>query len=105
MESARGESGEGTSPVPVDRGSPIGRRIVLGMLGAGALGIAYGGKIQSGINQLLAPLTENDPTGLTSLIPTGGGFRFYSITGSEPSRSDSEYRLSVSGLVNHRITY
>jgi DMSO/TMAO reductase YedYZ molybdopterin-dependent catalytic subunit len=77
-------------------GTPVGRRLVLGMLGLGALGILTGKTVQSGINAV----ASRDPTGLTSLLPGTGGFRYYSVTGSEPVRSQADYRLTVTGLVD-----
>jgi DMSO/TMAO reductase YedYZ molybdopterin-dependent catalytic subunit len=89
---------------PEDRGgTPIGRRVVLGMLGLGALGIAFGDKAQARIERVLRPLTQNDPTGLTSFVPTAGRFRIYSVVGHLPERSDSEYRLSLDGLVDRPL--
>jgi DMSO/TMAO reductase YedYZ molybdopterin-dependent catalytic subunit len=84
-------------------GTPIGRRVVLGMLGLGALGIAFGDKAQARLEQLLRPLTQNDPTGLTSFVPTAGRFRIYSVVGHLPKRSDGEYRLTVDGLVDRPL--
>ncbi len=66
-------------------GTPIGRRVVLGMLGLGAVGIVAGSRVQDALNKVLAPLEAADPTGLTQLIPAAGGFRIYSVTGSLPS--------------------
>jgi DMSO/TMAO reductase YedYZ molybdopterin-dependent catalytic subunit len=86
-------------------GAPVGRRVVLGMIVAGAAGVVFGDRIQSAINSALAPLTENDPTGLTSLLPTGGQFRYYSVTGDQPHRSEAAYRLTVGGLVERPATY
>ena len=77
-------------------GTPVGRRLVLGMLGLGALGILTGKTVQSGINAV----ASRDPTGLTSLLPGTSGFRYYSVTGSEPVRSQADYRLTVKGLVD-----
>lgn len=87
------------------KGAPVGRRVVLGMIAAGGLSIAFGGGIQSAINRALAPLTQNDPTGLTSLLPTGGGWRYYSVTGSQPLRTEETYQLTVGGLVDRPTTY
>ena len=84
-------------------GTPIGRRVVLGMLGAGALGIAFGDTVQAHIERWLRPLTQNDPTGLTSFVPTAGRFRIYSVVGHLPKRSDDEYRLTVDGLVDRPL--
>ena len=39
------------------------------------------------------------------LIPWWPGFRIYSITGSYPHISDSDYRLEVSGLVNNPTVF
>lgn len=85
------------------RGSPVGRRVVLGMLGLGALGVVAGKSIQGGIDTALAPLQRLDPTGLASLLP-GDYFRIYTVTSGYPSESDAEYRLTVDGLVEHPMT-
>jgi DMSO/TMAO reductase YedYZ molybdopterin-dependent catalytic subunit len=86
-------------PVAPDPGRPVGRRIVLGMLGLGALGVVFGKHLQDAENALLKPVEERDPTGLTALIPAGDSFRFYSITGDEPQRSATDYLLTIDGLV------
>jgi DMSO/TMAO reductase YedYZ molybdopterin-dependent catalytic subunit len=83
--------------------APIGRRIVLGMLGFGAVGILVGDQIQAQLEEFLRPLTENDPTGLTSLAPTAGRFRIYTVVNPMPERSDEDYRLSVDGLVDRPL--
>lgn len=85
--------------------APVGRRIVVGMLGLGAVGVAFGAHAADAISRLMAPIEEHDPTGLTSLIPAAGGFRYYSITGSEPLRTPRDYRLTVRGLVDRPRTY
>ncbi len=85
-------------------GTPVGRRIVLGMLGLGGLGILVGDKVQTRVERLLRPVTQNDPTGLTSFVPTAGRFRIYSVVGHLPERSDADYRLTVDGLVDHPLT-
>jgi len=77
----------------------VGRRVVLGMVGLGALGVLGGSVVQRGIDAVLGRLGNNDPTGLTGLIPAAGGFRYYSVTGSTPRRTTSGYRLTVDGLV------
>ena len=85
--------------------SPIGRRVLLGMIGLGAVGIVAGARIQNVVNDVLQPLEAVDPTGLTQLIPAAGGFRIYSVTGSLPYRSDAAYRLTVDGLVQTPTTF
>src|ERR1700712_3506552 len=86
---------------PPDYGRPVGRRVVIGLLGVGALGIVTGTRAQNALTSLLAPIQLRDPTGLTSLLPLGDTFRFYSVTGSVPTRDAATYRLAVSGLVDH----
>ncbi len=82
---------------------PVGRRIVLGMLGVGAVGLVFGNRIQAGIERVMRPITQNDPTGLTSFVPTAGRFRIYSVTASLPERSREEYRLAVDGMVDRPL--
>jgi DMSO/TMAO reductase YedYZ molybdopterin-dependent catalytic subunit len=84
-------------------GRPIGRRVVLGMLGIGAAGIVGGARVQVWLSRTLAPIEAADPTGLTGLIPAAGGFRIYSVVGSVPHRSVTDYRLQVDGLVDHPL--
>lgn len=75
----------------------MGRRVVLGVLGAGALAVA-GGRWLSDVEQgVLGWLGPRDPTGLTQLVPAGAGFRFYSVTGSVPRRDPAP--VTVGGLV------
>jgi DMSO/TMAO reductase YedYZ molybdopterin-dependent catalytic subunit len=81
-------------------GKPIGRRVVLGMLGLGAAGVAVGGRVQDAIASVFA----NDPTGISGLLPTGGRFRIYSVVGYLPSRRTTEYELAISGLVDRPTT-
>jgi DMSO/TMAO reductase YedYZ molybdopterin-dependent catalytic subunit len=88
---------------PEDR--KVGRRAVLGMVGVGGLGILFGARVQSGLERLLRPITQNDSTGLTSFLPTSGRFRIYTVTGTLPQRSEAEYRLTVDGHVDQPATY
>jgi DMSO/TMAO reductase YedYZ molybdopterin-dependent catalytic subunit len=81
------------------RGKPIGRRVLLGSIGLGALGVLFGARVQSTTARWLLPVTLHDPTGLSDLIPAAGRFRIYSVTGSLPHRTDDEYRLTVDGAV------
>ena len=83
-----------------DFGSPVGRRVILGMLGLGAAGVVVGSRIQSGLARALAPVQAADPTGLAQLIPAAGRFRIYTVTADLPSRSPAAYRLKVGGLVD-----
>ena len=79
---------------------PIGRRIVLGSLALGGLGILFGAGVQDRLQRLLLPITLRDPTGLSDLLPIAGRFRIYSVTGDLPSRRAGDYTLRVDGLVD-----
>ncbi|WP_329181267.1 molybdopterin-dependent oxidoreductase [Streptomyces sp. NBC_01477] len=87
-------------PSEEGRGTPVGRRVVLGMLGLGAAGVGVGGAVQGKLDSVLASVSAKDPTGVTGLLPGGGGFRFYSVSNSIPHRGESDYRLTVGGLVD-----
>jgi DMSO/TMAO reductase YedYZ molybdopterin-dependent catalytic subunit len=96
--------GKGDLDAAVPVGTPIGRRVVLGMLGLGVAGILGGARVQDALNRVLSPLEAADPTGLSQLIPAAGGFRIYSVTGSLPSASPTDYRLTVDGMVDRPMT-
>ena len=83
-------------------GTPVGRRVVLGLLGVGALGVLTGARIQGFLERTVGPIVAKDGTGLGALLPFGR-FRFYTVTGSFPSRSADQYRLRVRGLVDSPI--
>ncbi|MFJ9824408.1 molybdopterin-dependent oxidoreductase [Streptomyces sp. NPDC101160] len=91
------------STVEHPRGTPVGRRVVLGLLGLGAAGVAAGPYLQ----QAQSTIAANDPTGLTGLLPGGDGFRYYSVVSSVPARTEQTYALTVDGLVErpagHRL--
>lgn len=87
------------------QGAPVGRRIVLGVLATGVVGVLTGDAVSKALARLVKPIETHDPTGLSALLPTGNTFRFYSITGSVPRRSAADYRLSVSGLVSKPTTF
>jgi DMSO/TMAO reductase YedYZ molybdopterin-dependent catalytic subunit len=87
---------------PEDR--PVGRRAVLGMLALGGAGILWGAKVQERMESVLRPLTVRDHTGLSSFLPSAGRFRIYTVTGTLPSRSDADYRLTVDGAVDRPMT-
>lgn len=87
-------------------GSPVGRRVFLGVLGIGALGVAFGARIQDALERSLGPLIAKDGTGLSALLPIGR-FRIYTVTDELPRRSTSAYTLKVGGLVDtpYELTY
>ena len=86
-----------------DSGTPVGRRVVLGLIGLGAAGVVFGAKVQNRLETATASILAKDPTGLTSLLPLRR-FRFYSVTGDFPHRDRSSYSLHVTGLVERPLT-
>lgn len=88
-----------------DQGAPIGRRAVLGLLGLGAVGVVTGSSVQNRLGAMLASVQMRDPTGLTSQIPLGDSWRYYSVTGAVEPRDRADYTLRVSGLVDQPASY
>jgi DMSO/TMAO reductase YedYZ molybdopterin-dependent catalytic subunit len=84
----------------------VGRRVFLGLLGAGAAGILWGAKAQDWLERVVGPVISKDGTGLSSFLPIGR-FRIYTVTGGLPSRSRDSYHLHVEGLVDQplRLSY
>lgn len=80
-------------------GKPVGRRVFLGILGLGALGVAFGNTAQRVVGAILAPFTNANGSGLGALIPGANRFRLYTVTGSYPDIPKSRYRLRLEGLV------
>jgi DMSO/TMAO reductase YedYZ molybdopterin-dependent catalytic subunit len=83
--------------MPAEQPRRIGRRVVLGMAALGAVGIALGAKVQHVVGGALG-------SGLGGVLPGGDRFRIYTITGTFPAISREQYRLTVSGLVDHPLT-
>jgi DMSO/TMAO reductase YedYZ molybdopterin-dependent catalytic subunit len=75
------------------------------MLGLGAAGLVTAPYLQSGLESFLGSAADKDPTGLTGLLPNGGGFRYYSVVSSVPRKGPENYRLKVDGLVDRPATY
>jgi DMSO/TMAO reductase YedYZ molybdopterin-dependent catalytic subunit len=86
-------------------GTPVGRRVFLGTLGLGALGLVAAPALQRGLDGVLGAVAGQDPTGLTGLLPNGGGFRYYSVAASVPRLTAADYHLKVGGLVDRPHTY
>jgi DMSO/TMAO reductase YedYZ molybdopterin-dependent catalytic subunit len=85
-------------------GAPIGRRVMLGLLGAGVAGVLFGSRVDDWMERVLGPITAKDGTGLLSLLPIGR-FRIYSVTSGFPSRSHADYTLKIHGLVARPRSY
>ncbi len=88
---------------PPTSGTPIGRRLVLGMLGLGAAGVAAGPVLQRAVGSVISAVSRQDPTGLTALLPDSGGFEYYSVTGAVDAPKN--YQLTVDGLVDKPASY
>jgi len=82
---------------------PVGRRLVLGMMGTGVAGVLFGSKAADLLERVLSPITAKDGTGFLSLFPVGR-FRIYTVTGRLHSRADADYRLTVGGHVEAPVT-
>src|SRR5205809_4891510 len=94
---ARAEQGEQAA-----KGSPVGRRVFLGMVGLGAAGVVFGARAQDWLERALAPVTARDGTGLSTFLPVGR-FRIYSVTGDLPHKTEAAYRLKVGGHVDQPL--
>lgn len=94
-----------TGAGPDGDGTPVGRRLVLGMLGLGAGTMAAAPWLQGRLETALGAVADKDPTGVTGLLPNGGGFRYYSVTSSVPHKDADSYRLTVDGLVDKPGAY
>lgn len=86
-------------------GKPLGRRLFIGIAGAGALGVLFGNQVQSGLDDALAPLVNAGGSGLGALVPGAARFRFYTVTGSYPLVPDAQYQLDIGGLVRRPRTW
>jgi len=84
-------------------GTPVGRRVFLGLAAFGVSGIVWGSKAAGLMERLLAPVAVKDGSGLLGLLPTGR-FRIYSVVGSLPSRAPADWRLDVGGLAGAPYT-
>jgi len=85
-----------------EHGRPLGRRIFLGLLGLGAVGVVTGATLQDWLERTIGPVVGRDPSGLGALLPLGR-FRFYTVTGDFPARRRRDYRLRVTGLVERPL--
>ncbi|MER5810711.1 molybdopterin-dependent oxidoreductase [Streptomyces sp. NPDC002033] len=90
---------------PDGHGAPVGRRLVLGTVALGAAALVAAPALRRAVEGGLGAAAGKDPTGLTGLLPNGGGFRYYSVASSVPRRAPADYRLTVDGLVDRPATY
>lgn len=81
-------------------GTPVGRRVVLGMVGLGVVGVAAGRWLSEGVSDVVASTAP----GLASVIPAAGGFRIYTVTSGYPDHDPATYRMTVTGLVKDDLS-
>lgn len=81
-------------------GTPVGRRVVLGVIGLGVVGVAAGRVLSDGVSDVVAQTAP----GLAGIIPAAGGFRIYTVTDGYPEFDPSRYRLAVGGLVDQPLS-
>lgn len=87
-------------PQAPPRGTPVGRRVVLAMVGLGVLGVAAGKWLSQGVSDVVASTIP----GLASVLPAAGGFRIYTVTDGYPEIPDADYRLTVTGMVDRELS-
>ena len=81
-------------------GSPVGRRVVLGMVGLGVAGVAAGSWISAG----LTTAVNNTVPEVNGILPGAGGFRIYTVVSGYPDYNPDTYKLTVNGLVDKPMT-
>jgi len=81
----------------LERPVRVGRRVFLGMIGLGAVGIVAGATVQRRLGKMLG-------SGLGRLLPGGDNFQIYSVTNTFPRITPDRYRLEVTGLVERPLT-
>ena len=84
-------------------GTPIGRRVFLGLAAFGVSGIVWGSKAAGLMERALGPIAIKDGSGFLGLLPTGR-FRIYSVTGQLPKRAPADWQLDVGGLADAPYT-
>jgi len=80
----------------------VGRRVVLGMLGLGVAGVAFGAPVSRGVGDALSSISPGGG-GLASLIPGANEFRIYTVVNGFPPTPPG-YRVSVDGLVKRPLS-
>lgn len=73
----------------------MGRRVVLGMVGLGLVGIATGSWLSRG----LTAAVNNTVPQASAILPGAGGFRIYTVVSGYPDFDATTYRLTLDGLV------
>ncbi len=82
-----------------DDGAPVGRRVVLGLVGLGAVGVVTGSTVGRVVDEAVAPLRS---AGVGAFLPSSGGFTIYTVTSGYPA-PPADYRVRVGGLVSRPL--
>ncbi|HET6792850.1 MAG TPA: molybdopterin-dependent oxidoreductase [Acidimicrobiales bacterium] len=85
-------------------GTPVGRRVLLGMGALGAVGVVVGSTVQRVVGDVLRPVANTGGGGLGALIPGADRFRIYTIVDFNPEPARGGYRLAVDGLVDRPLS-
>ena len=85
------------------KGKPIGRRVVLGMAGIGALGGVFGAPVDGWVADVLQPLSSGVGSGIADLIPGSDYFQLYTVTSGFPE-VPPDYHLVLDGLVDKPLS-
>jgi DMSO/TMAO reductase YedYZ molybdopterin-dependent catalytic subunit len=85
------------------KGKPIGRRVVLGMAGIGALGVVFGAPVDGWVADVLQPLSSGVGSGIADLIPGSDYFQLYTVTSGFPE-VPPDYHLVLDGLVDKPLS-
>jgi DMSO/TMAO reductase YedYZ molybdopterin-dependent catalytic subunit len=84
---------------PPGESTNISRRVMLGMMGSGMVGIVFGSRAQDLLGALPGPFGGSGNRFYSFLVPGRPRFRIYSVSETFPDRSARDYRLNVTGLV------
>ncbi|HET9727786.1 MAG TPA: molybdopterin-dependent oxidoreductase [Acidimicrobiia bacterium] len=88
----------------VSTGTPVGRRVFLGLVGAGALGVIFGKTFSDWFTTATRPIVKADKSGILGSVLPVEGFRYYTVTDGFPVRATTDWSLTVKGLVDHPFT-
>jgi DMSO/TMAO reductase YedYZ molybdopterin-dependent catalytic subunit len=102
---AGSDGGEPLAPERAVPSKPIGRRVFLGLAGAGALGIAVGNKLSDWFDPVIDKVATWDPTGFVNGFVPHGRWTYFTVTDGFPKRTDAQYSLRVHGLVDRPRVY
>ena len=87
---------------PEGRVTHVGRRTVLGLFGLGAVGIAFGARVDRVVGGTLTKVSSS-LGGLGALVPGADNWRIYTVTASIPRLDPATYELKVEGMVDHPL--